>query len=163
MGYNNDCIVKIDQEFFQPCDRIQIQVVCRLIQKKNIRITEQCLCQQYLYLQGRCQLAHLLIMQLGVNSKTVQKGRSIGLRFPAVHIGELAFQLCGLYAVFIRKVFLGINGILFLHDLIQSLISHDNCIQNRICIILEMILLQYRQSLTRIHDNFTLGRFQFSG
>ena len=40
MGNNNNGVVKVDQEFFQPCDRIQIQVVGRLIQKKNIRITK---------------------------------------------------------------------------------------------------------------------------
>ena len=40
MGYYNDCIFKIDQEFFQPCNGIEILVVGRLIQKKNIRISE---------------------------------------------------------------------------------------------------------------------------
>lgn len=37
MGYHNDCVLKVDQELFQPCDRIQIQVVGRLVKKKGER------------------------------------------------------------------------------------------------------------------------------
>ena len=40
MGYHNNCIFKIDQEFFQPCNSVQIQVVGRLIQKQNVRISK---------------------------------------------------------------------------------------------------------------------------
>ena len=40
MGYYNDGIFKINEEFFQPCDRVKIQVVGRLIQQQDIRISE---------------------------------------------------------------------------------------------------------------------------
>ena len=40
MGYDDDGIFKIDQEFFQPCNRIQIQVVGRLIKQQDIRVAE---------------------------------------------------------------------------------------------------------------------------
>ena len=50
MGYNDDSVVKVDQEFFEPFNSRQIKVVGRLIQKKNVRIAEQSLCQQDLYL-----------------------------------------------------------------------------------------------------------------
>ncbi len=35
MGYNDDSIVKVDQEFFEPFNSMQIQVVGRLIQKQE--------------------------------------------------------------------------------------------------------------------------------
>ena len=50
MGYHDDCVLKVDQELFQPCDRIQIQVVGRLVKKQDVRITEQSLSKQNLYL-----------------------------------------------------------------------------------------------------------------
>ena len=43
MGYYDNGILEINQEIFQPCDRIQIQMVGRLIQQQNVGITEQCL------------------------------------------------------------------------------------------------------------------------
>ena len=52
MGYYDNGILEINQEVFQPCDRIQIQMVGRLIQQQNVGITEQCLGQQDLHLQA---------------------------------------------------------------------------------------------------------------
>ena len=48
MGYNDDGIVKVDQEFFQPFNSRKIQMVGRLIQKKDIRISEKSLCKKNL-------------------------------------------------------------------------------------------------------------------
>ena len=45
MGYHDNGILEVDQEFLQPCDRIQIQMVGRLVEKQDVRITEQCLWQ----------------------------------------------------------------------------------------------------------------------
>ena len=42
MGYNDNGILEVDEEFFKPCNRIEIQVVRRLVEKQNVRITEQC-------------------------------------------------------------------------------------------------------------------------
>ena len=46
----------------------------------------------------------------------------------------------------------------FKYDLIQSLVTHDNSIQNCICIIFEVILLQERETLARSDNNVTVGR-----
>ena len=36
MGYYDDGILKVNQEFLQPCDRIEIQMVGRLVEKQDI-------------------------------------------------------------------------------------------------------------------------------
>lgn len=46
VGYDQDDIFVACQEVFQPGDRIDIQVVGRLIQDQDIRISESRLCQQ---------------------------------------------------------------------------------------------------------------------
>ena len=43
MGYNDDGIVKVDQEFFEPFDRREIQVVGRLIEEQDVRVSKKCL------------------------------------------------------------------------------------------------------------------------
>ena len=71
MGYNDDSIFKVDQKFFQPCDGIQIQVVGRLVQKQNIRVSEQCLSKQDFDLLGTDQVFHHGIVKLRLDSKTI--------------------------------------------------------------------------------------------
>ena len=43
MGYHDNGILEIDQEILKPCDRIQIQMVGRLVEQQNVGVTEQCL------------------------------------------------------------------------------------------------------------------------
>ena len=40
MGYNDDRILEVDQELLEPCDRIEIQVVGRLVEEQDIRVAE---------------------------------------------------------------------------------------------------------------------------
>ena len=91
MGYNDNSVVKVDQEFFQPCDRIKIQVVGRLVKKQDIRVSEQCLCKKNLNLLRTCQVFHQFIMKLCLDTKSVQKIGSIRFRFPSIHCSELSF------------------------------------------------------------------------
>ena len=49
MRNDNDRIREINQKFLKPGDRIQIEVVGRLVQKKNVGIAEKGSRKQYLY------------------------------------------------------------------------------------------------------------------
>ena len=40
MGYHDNGIFKVNQKLFQPCNGVQIQVVGRLVQKQDVRISE---------------------------------------------------------------------------------------------------------------------------
>jgi len=71
MGHHDYRILKINQELFQPCNGIQVQMVGRLVQKQYIRIAEQGLGQQHLYLLGAQQAAHLGIVKVSLNTKAV--------------------------------------------------------------------------------------------
>ena len=98
MGYDDDCILKIDQEFFQPGDGVQIQMVGRLIQKQNVRVAEQCLGKKDLDLLRAIQILHNLIVIFRGNAKAIQKSSGIGFCPPS---GEFRLQLAGFYAIFI--------------------------------------------------------------
>ena len=163
MGYDDDCILKIDQEFFQPGDGVQIQMVGRLIQKQNVRVAEQCLGKKNLDLFRAIQVLHNLIVIFRGNAKAVQKSSGIGFCLPSVHGGEFRLQLAGFYAIFIGEIFFGIDGFLFLHNLIKSGVSHHYSVQDGIFVILEVILLEERQTLPRSDDDIALSWLQLSG
>ena len=40
VGYDYDCVVKINKEFFKPAYSVKVKVVGRLVKKKDIRISE---------------------------------------------------------------------------------------------------------------------------
>ena len=163
MGYHDNSIFKVNQELLQPGDCIQIQVVGRLVQQKDVRVAKQCLCKQNLYLHASVQVLHHAVMIFGINAQTVQQHGGVGFRFPAVHLRELGFQLAGTDAVLVGEVFLCVDGILFLHNVVETLISQNNGVHYHPVVIFEMVLLQYGETLTGCDYNITLGSFQFAG
>lgn len=92
MGYNDDSVVKVDQEFFEPFNSRQIKVVGRLIQKKNVRITKQCLRQKNFDLLASCKVSHLGIVEIGFNSKTIDGVKVLdNISFTLGHDDKVAF------------------------------------------------------------------------
>ena len=71
MGYYDNRIVKIDQELLQPFDSRKIQVVGRLIKKKDIRISEKSLCKKNLDLLTAVQFTHISIVKICVDTETI--------------------------------------------------------------------------------------------
>ncbi len=71
MGHDDDRVVKINQKLLEPSDRIQIQMVCRLVEQQNVWIAKKCLCQQNFYFLAAVQIFHQGIVYLCVNTKTV--------------------------------------------------------------------------------------------
>ena len=49
MGYHDNRIFKINKELLKPCDSIKVKVVRRLIEKKDVRITEKSFCKKRVY------------------------------------------------------------------------------------------------------------------
>ena len=71
MGHHDNRIVEIDQKFFQPCDGIEIQMVGRFVEKKDIRIAEERLGEEYFHLLVTIQILHITIMKLCPDPQTV--------------------------------------------------------------------------------------------
>ena len=163
MGYNDDGVVKVDQEFFEPFDSRKIQVVGRLIEKKNIRISEQSLCKKDFDFLATGQVSHLCIMKLCINTKSVQKSSSIRFCFPSVHLRKFTLQFTGTDTVLVSEVFFCVDRFFFFHDLIQSGVTHDNGVQNIICIVLEVVLLQEGETLSGSDHDVSVCRFKLSG
>ena len=162
MGYDDNGILEIDEEFLQPGDRVQIQVVGGLVQQQDVGISEQGSGKQDLDLLRAGKLSHQIAVQLRLDSEAVQKGLRVGLRLPAAELRELGLQLAGLDAVFIGKVFFGVKGVLFLHDLEETGITLDHGIEDDLIIIFVLVLFQEGQSLSLGNGNSAVGGIQLS-
>ena len=118
MGDHDDSIFEVDQEFLEPADGVEIQMVRRLVQQQDVRISEQRPRQQDLDLQGTVQVLHQRIVVIRLHAKAVQEVRGITLRIPAVHVGKFRLQLCGFNAVLGGEVLLCVEQFLLLHDVV---------------------------------------------
>ena len=101
-------------------------------------------------------------MVLGVHAQAVQKGRRVGLRFPAVHVREFGLQLRRSDAVLVGEVLLHVDRVLLLHDLEQARVPAHDRVENGVVVIAEMILLQEGQALARRDRHEALRRLELA-
>ena len=126
MRNDDDGVFELHQIIFQPAHRLDIQIVCRLVQQKKVGISEQRLRQKYFYFLFRVQFSHQNIVIFVRNIQLVEKHFRLALGLPAVQFGKFAFQFGSAQAVFFRKIRFRIERVLFVHDLDQPLVSeHD--------------------------------------
>ena len=142
MGYNQYCAGKFNNKFFQPCNSINIQVVCRFVQQDNTWFAEKGFCQQNFNLVTTFQVFHLHIVVFFIHTQTVEQLQNFGFCFPAVQFGKFAFKLCSAFTIFFRKVRFCIKFVFFFHNFIQSRVAHNNCFHYIIFVELEMVLFQ---------------------
>ena len=147
MGYDNDGTFIFRQKILQPADGMDVQMVGGLVQQHDIRLAEQCLCQQNLHLFRIGTVFHSTIQDIiCLESQTLQQAACFGICIPAVQISKFRFQLCGTVAVLFRKGILGIQGIFFLHDFIQTGIALNDGIQNGKAVKGKVVLTQDRHT-----------------
>ena len=162
MADHDDDRVAVYQEVFQPDGAFHIQTVGRLVQQDDGGMTEQRLRQQHLQLLTAVQAFHHIVVHFGGNADAVEQLRGFGFSVPATQFGKLALQLGGALAVLIAEVLLGIQGVLFLHDLIEALVAHDDRIHHGIGVVLEVVLLQHAHAVVLFHGHGAGGGLQFA-
>ena len=61
--------------------------------------------------------------------------------FTSVHGSELSLKLCSLDSILVCELFLHVDCVFFLHDVIKALVSHDNSVENCVLVVFKVILL----------------------
>ena len=163
MADHQDKALVFHQEVLQPLDGLQVQMVGGLVQQNDVGLAEEGLGQHHLHLFLGCQAGHLAVEQIQTQPQALNQAPGVGLRLPAVHIGKLRLQLRGPDAILVGEVLLLVEGILLLHDLIQSGVALDNGIQHGELVELEVVLLQHGHPLILGDDDLTGGGLQIAG
>ncbi len=102
-------------------------------------------------------------MVFGSDANAVQQHGGIGFRLPAVHLGKFGLQLAGTDTVLVGEILLGVDGVFFLHDLVQAFVAHDNGIHYHIIVVFKVILFQHGETLAGGDDNVALCGLQLAG
>ena len=163
MADNDNGVFKVQQKVLKPVDCGNVKVVCRLVQKKNIRISEKCLSKENLDLLFAGQFTHELIVKFVVNTEGVEKNFSVAFRTPAVHFRKLFFKLAYSYSVLLGEVLFGVKLFLCVHDFNKLCVAHEHGADNIVIVIGIVILLQNGKTLARCDADIALVRFNFAG
>ena len=164
MRNDDDGALVVREEILQPCDGLDIQMVGRLVEQHDVRMTEQRLCEQHLDLLRVGEGCHGGVHDLvRVQTQTLKQLCRIGLDVPTVHLGKIRLQLGGADAVLVRKRVLGIQCVLLLHDLIQARIALNDGVQYGEVVECKVVLTQDGHTQVGVHDDLAAGRLQIAG
>ena len=154
MRDDDDRVREVREEVLEPVDRGNVEVVCRLVEQEDVGRAEECLCEQDAYLFRWGEFVHLEMMLVVRDAETVQQLCRLRLCVPAVELGELCLELRGAHPVLVREIGLLVKRILFVHDLHETCVSHDDRTQYLDLIVGIVILLQDGETLPGrdLHD-----------
>ena len=132
MRYNEDGALEVRKKILEPADRLNIQMVGRLVEQQDVRLAEQRAGEQDFDLLDVAEVLHLGVQNgVRVQTKAVEQLAGLGLSVPAAHLGELGLELGGLVAV------------LLAHDSEQTLVAAEHRVENGLVVEGKVVLLEH--------------------
>ena len=158
MRNDQHCTLELGQKILQPANRLNIQMVGRLVKQQDIRLAKQRARQQHLDLFHVTEILHFRIRdRVRVQPQAIEQLTSLGLGIPAAHFGKLSLELGSTVAVLLGKRVLHIKRVFLPHDLEQTRVAAEHCVQHSFLIELKVVLLEYA------HARFGRDRYRASG
>ena len=161
--HDDDRVGEVGQEVGQPVHRRRVQVVRRLIQQQDVRITEQGLRQEDLHLFRSGKLLHKLVVKVFLDAHVGKQFGSVTVSRPAPHLPVLVLQFGGLHAIGLRSLGVHVDGVLLLLDGVEFLVPHLDGIQHGVLLEAEVVLAQHGHPVPRLQANVTTRRVQIPG
>ena len=114
------------EERLQPVDRVEVEVVRRLVEQQRFRAAVERLRQQHAHFLAALELGHLPLVQRVGDVEALQQHRGVALGRVAVFLADDALELAETHAVVVRHVGLGVERVAFLERVPQPLVAHDD-------------------------------------
>ena len=149
------------EELAQPVDRVEVQVVRRLVQQQRLRLAEERLRQQHAHFLAALQLAHRPVVQRVGDVEPLQQNRRVALGFVAVLVADDALELAEAHAFGVGHVGLGVEQLALFERAPQAVVAHDDGVDDAERVERVLVLAQ-DADLRRPHDRAALRRL-FAG
>jgi hypothetical protein len=146
-----------DEKLPHPMNRLQVEMVRRLVEQQRLGMPEQGLRQQHAHLLSPLQLPHRSLVQLVSDVETLEQNRGVAFRCVAVLVSDDAFELAEPHAVLVGHGRLRVQLLAFLEGAPQAGVAHDDGIDDAESIEGKVILAEHTE-LRRCRDRSLLGR-----
>ena len=146
-----------DEELAQPVDRVEVQVVGRLVEEERLRPAEERLRQKDAHFLSALQLGHRAAVQPVRDVEALEQNRGVALRLVAVLFADNAFELAEAHAFRVGHVGLRVEPFTFFESRPQAVVAHDDGVGHTKAIEGEMVLPQHAEP-GGVHDRAALRR-----
>ena len=149
--------IALIEHIFEPADGVDIKVVGRLVQQKNVGIREQGLRQQYSQLPARSNAAHLTAVLC--RRYTYTREQFSGARFGSVAVvfGKFRLEIGCFHVIVVGRIRVRVNRIALTHRCPHFGMAHHHHIQHTHLFKSELILTQLAQTLISIEHHVAGG------
>ena len=148
------------QHALEPADRVDVEVVGRLVEKQDVRVREQRLREQHAQLPARRDGAHRSFVQRLGDADAEQQLAGARFRRVAVLLGERRFELGGPDVVVLGRVGVRVDGVLVLAHLPHFAMAHQHHVEHAHVLVGELILLELAQPLVRVERDVAARRLE---
>ncbi len=148
------------QHALEPANRVDVEVVGRLVQQQHVRVREQRLRQQNAQLQPGRHLAHRRRVQLARDSYAQQQLAGARLRGVAVVLGELRLEVGRAHVVLFGRVGVGVDRVALGHRLPHLAVADHHHVEHAQVLEGELVLAQLAQSLVRVEHHVARARLE---
>ena len=153
MGDDDHRRVVLVQNILQPADRVDVEVVRRLVEQQHVGIREQRLREQHAQLPARRDIAHRTVVILDRDADAEQQFACAGLGRVAAVLGEFGLELGGVHVVVVRRVRVRIDRIALGHRGPHFGVAHHDDVEHPHVFVGELVLTQFAEANVRLeHD-----------
>ena len=132
--------VVADEELAQPVDRVEVEVVGRLVEQQRLRLAEERLREQHAHLLAALQLAHRPLVQRVGDVEACEQDRGVALGGVAVLFADDAFELAEAHAVVVGHVGLRVERLALLERRPEPRVAHDHRVDDAELVEGELVL-----------------------
>jgi hypothetical protein len=143
--------VVAEQELLEPLDRLEVEVVRRLVEQERLRVAEQRLRQQHAHLLPALELAHLPLVQVIGDIEPLEQDRRVALRAVAILLADDALQLAEAHAVFVGHLGFGVQRLALLERLPQPMVAHDDGVDDAVVVEGVLVLPEHAELAGAAH------------
>ncbi len=150
-----------DEELAQPMDRVEVQMVGRLVEQQRFGPAEERLREQHAHLLSALQLRHRPIVQRVRNVQPLQQNRRVAFGFVSVLVADNPFELAEAHAFGVGHLALRVEPLALFERAPEAVVAHDDRVDHAEGVERVLVLAQDAH-LRRAHDDAALRRL-FAG
>ena len=154
--------IVIVERTLEPADRMNVEIVGRLIEQEHIRLREQRLREQHAQFQAGRHFAHRCVVARLGNARIGQDAAGARLGIVAAVLGEHALELGRLHVVRIGGIRVGVNEVALPHRLPQLRVAAHHHIEHPLILVGELVLIQSAEAHARLQHDIAGARLQLA-
>ena len=145
--------VRLVQHLLEPADRVDVEVVGRLIEQQHIRVREQGLREQHAQLEAGRDLAHGAVVEFFGDAGLDEDGRRARLGVVAAVLGETHLELRGAHVIVVGGGRVGVDRVTRRHRRPHlGMTLHDD-IDDPLVFVAELVLAELPEPEARLQHH----------